>query len=213
MTTAPGRAEEHRHLARGVLVSSLGILAKSGRALSLVLFSRLLGTEIFGVYLLAFVIMEVVSKFASLGFDRGLLFLTGTLKGNGREDEIRATVERVTAAGFLASAVAAAVFATGAGLGVRGVILAQVTAGYGALGLAWYYVRRLYPAAPAGVAVRVDWRTLWRAALRLGAGELLTQCCSRIYMDREGSSGRSRRTAGRGGSGAAPAAGFPPRRG
>jgi O-antigen/teichoic acid export membrane protein len=243
-------AEADRHLSRGVAVSGVGILVKSGRALALVLFSRLLGAELFGVYLLAFVIQEVVSKFASLGFDRGLLFLTGTLKGVGREREIRASVQRVTAAGFVASAVTAAalaagagwisgsllhkpelaeplrlfaiglpavcctymlVFATrtsldlryelyvqslfepwallvlgaaalGAGFGVRGLIVAQVAAAYGALALAWYYVRRLYPAAPAGVAVRVDWRTLWRAAAPLGAGELLTQFKLRLDL-------------------------------
>jgi O-antigen/teichoic acid export membrane protein len=250
MTDAAPAGEEHRHLARGVAVSSLGIVVKSGRALSLILFSRLLGTELFGIYLLAFVIMEVVSKFASLGFDRGLLFLTGTLKGSGRDAEIRDTIARVTAAGFVASTVAAAAFvagagwiagtllhkpelaeplrlfglglpplcctyilvfatrtsldlryelyvqslfepwallvlggaAIGAGFGVRGVILAQVAASYGAMALAWYYVRRLYPAGPPGAAVRVDWRTLWRAALPLGGGELLTQFKLRLDL-------------------------------
>lgn len=247
---AGGGHDTQRHLARGVAVNALGILVKSGRALSLVLFSRLLGAELFGLYLLAYAIQEVVSKFASLGLDRGLLFLTGALKGNGREGEIRAAVQRVTALGFAASALTAGLFALAAGpiadgllhkpelaeplrlfalglpalcctymlvfatrtsldlryelyvqslfepwavlalgaaairagFGVRGVVLAQVAAAYGAMALAWYFVRRLYPAAPPGTRVRVDWRTLWHAAIPLGAGELLTQFKLRLDL-------------------------------
>jgi O-antigen/teichoic acid export membrane protein len=250
VTVAPEHAEERRHLARGVAVSALGILVKSGRAVALVVFSRQLGVELFGVYLLAFVVQEVASKFASLGFDRGLLFLTGILQANGREREIRGAVGRVAAVGFAASAVAAALFAAASGwiagsllhkpelaeplrlfalgmpavcagsmlvfatrtsldlrpelyvqslfepwallafggaaaasgFGVRGIVLVQVAVSYASLALAWIFVRRLYPAAAPGTRVRVDWRTLWRASLPLGAGELLTQFKLRLDL-------------------------------
>lgn len=87
--------QDHRKLARGVLVNVLGMAAKTSRVLYLILFSRWLGAELFGVYLLAFAIAELVSKIALLGLDKGAMFIAGVLKGQNRGDEIREQVERL----------------------------------------------------------------------------------------------------------------------
>ena len=87
--------EERSYLARGVLVNLTGIIAKVSRPLYLILFSRVLGVESFGLYMLAFAIQEAVSKFAILGLNWGSKLVVGHLKSTGRSDEIALTVGRI----------------------------------------------------------------------------------------------------------------------
>lgn len=98
---------DHRDLAKGVLVNVIGIAAKTSRVLYLILFSRWLGSELFGVYLLAYAIAELISKFALLGLDKGAMYIAGILKGEGRDDEIREQVERLVLLVLLTSGLAA----------------------------------------------------------------------------------------------------------
>ncbi len=101
----------HKHLAKGAFVNLLGALAKVSRAVFLIVFSRLLGSELFGLYILAFSIQEIVGKIAVLGFDQGMMRLAGHLKHEGREDEIRQATMKVVLVDVVVSSLVALLFA------------------------------------------------------------------------------------------------------
>ena len=103
---------EHRQLAKGILTNTLGAAAKVSRALFLIAFSRMLGAELFGLYLLAFAIQEVVGKLASLGMEHGIMRLATHLRAQGRADEIRGSVERI----LMLAVVTSSLVALGLGL-------------------------------------------------------------------------------------------------
>lgn len=99
---------EHRQLAKGALINILGIAARSSKALALIIFSRFLGSERLGLYLLAFAIQEVVSKIAVLGLDYGIMRTSGLLAAQEREAEIRRSILVTAAIAFLSSTLVAA---------------------------------------------------------------------------------------------------------
>lgn len=80
---------------RGVLMNGLGILVKASRTFYLILFSRMLGAEGFGIYLLAFALQEFISKFAILGLNWGAKQVVGNLRSHGKIASIRPTVVRI----------------------------------------------------------------------------------------------------------------------
>ncbi|MFH1018687.1 MAG: oligosaccharide flippase family protein [Pseudomonadota bacterium] len=98
---------DHRQLAKGVLVNVLGMLAKASRPLFLIIFSRILGAEKFGLYMLAFATQEIVSKLAALGLDMGITRLVGRLLAQGRKDDVRAVVQKTLMVGVGTSGVVA----------------------------------------------------------------------------------------------------------
>jgi O-antigen/teichoic acid export membrane protein len=107
--------QDHRKLAKGVLVNILGMLAKSSRPIFLVIFSRMLGAEKFGLYMLAFATQEIVSKLAALGLDQGVTRLVGRLRAQGRDQDVRAVVQKSLMVGIMTSAVVALVLGLSAG--------------------------------------------------------------------------------------------------
>ncbi len=106
--------QDHRKLAKGVLVNVLGMLAKSSRPLFLIIFSRFLGAEMFGLYMLAFATQEIVSKMAALGLDQGITRLVGRLRAQGRDTDVRAVVQKSLLVGVGTSGVVALVLALSA---------------------------------------------------------------------------------------------------
>jgi O-antigen/teichoic acid export membrane protein len=109
-------------LARGVLVNALGILVKASRSLYLIVFSRLLGADGFGVYLLAFAIQEAAGKVGILGLHWGGKQAVGALLAEGRDGAVRRAVLRILALALFGSACAAAAlyFAAPAVAGLMG---------------------------------------------------------------------------------------------
>lgn len=99
--------EEHRDLAKGVMINVLGIFARSSKALYYVVITRLFGKEIFGVYLLAYSVVDLIAKFAGLGLEWGMLRRVSQLLARGREEEIRGTVFQALALAFGCSCVVA----------------------------------------------------------------------------------------------------------
>lgn len=93
-----------RTLERGLLTNALGIIVKASRPLYLLVFSRMLGAEGFGLYLLAFAVQEFISKLAILGLNWGVKQLVGDLVTHGRQGEVRGAVARVLAVTLLSSA-------------------------------------------------------------------------------------------------------------
>jgi O-antigen/teichoic acid export membrane protein len=104
--------KESTQLAKGTIINALGIAAKASRALYLVVFSRLLGIEGFGLYMLAFAVQEVIGKIAVLGLDWGGMRLIGVMKGQGADNPtIRNAIYKVALLGFGASFVVAVLLA------------------------------------------------------------------------------------------------------
>lgn len=106
--------DERRTLARGVAVNLAGILVKASRAFYLLLFSRVLGVESFGLYVLAFAVQEAVSKVAILGLNWGSMRVVGELKAAGRDHEIRPAVGKILVFTLAFSSVTALLLALGA---------------------------------------------------------------------------------------------------
>lgn len=100
--------QDHRALAKGALVNTLGVFAKISRALFLVVFSRLLGSELFGLYMLAFAVQEVISKIAVMGLEQGGMRYASRLRAQGRETDIRSSIEKILIVCVIGSAVVAA---------------------------------------------------------------------------------------------------------
>lgn len=96
-------------LARGVIVNVIGILAKSSRALYLIVFSRMLGADSFGTYLLAFALQEIAGKIGILGLHWGGKQAVGALIANGDGAAVHSVMRRVVAIAMLSSATAATV--------------------------------------------------------------------------------------------------------
>lgn len=94
-------------LERGVLTNVLGIIVKASRTIYLILFSRILGAEGFGIYLLAFAVQEFISKFAILGLNWGGKQVVGSLLAEGKEHGVRPTVLRILWITFLFSSLVA----------------------------------------------------------------------------------------------------------
>ncbi len=76
-------------------MNALGIIIKASRTVYLILFSRILGAEGFGIYLLAFAVQELISKFAILGLNWGGKQVVGSLRAQGKDHSIRPTVIRI----------------------------------------------------------------------------------------------------------------------
>lgn len=111
----PATTEANRKLAKGILVNALGVAAKASRAAFLIVFSRLLGAELFGLYMLAYATQEIVSKVAVLGLDKGTMRAAGALCSHGRRADVRATVLRIAGLVLASSVVAAVALAVSAG--------------------------------------------------------------------------------------------------
>jgi len=77
------------------VTNALGILVKASRTLYLILFGHVLGAAGFGIYLLAFAVQEIVSKFAILGLNWGGKQQVGRLIADGHADSVRPTLIRI----------------------------------------------------------------------------------------------------------------------
>lgn len=95
--------DDHRKLAKGVWVNVLGLLTKTSRIAYLAVFSRMLGPEGFGLYMLSFSISEVISKFSAIGLEGGMLKLTGRYLALDQAAEVRWILHRVIWIGFFFS--------------------------------------------------------------------------------------------------------------
>ncbi len=102
---------EHREMAKGALINTLGVLARVSRALYFVIVARLFGSEIFGFYLLTAANIDIFSKIAGVGLDWGALRLTVQLRAQGREREIRSAVYRIAGLSFSVSLCVATIVA------------------------------------------------------------------------------------------------------
>lgn len=70
---------------KGVAVNALGVIPKLLRPLYLILFSRALGIEKYGLYILVTVFVEVFAKFTIMGTNGGILHLMSFLKDRKQE--------------------------------------------------------------------------------------------------------------------------------
>lgn len=78
-------------LKRGVIVNSIGIVAKFSKALSLILFSTYLGAKQFGIYSYSFAIFDVACTMIQFSFGQALTLQFGKYKHRGLEKYIFAT--------------------------------------------------------------------------------------------------------------------------
>lgn len=108
LAAAPASTALHQRLARGVRVNALGILVKASRSLYLILFSRLLGAEGFGIYLLAFAVQEMSGKVGILGLHWGGKQAVGALLAAGHDAAVRRVMRRILAWALAGSTCAAA---------------------------------------------------------------------------------------------------------
>lgn len=90
-------------LARGVMVNAIGILAKASRALYLIVFSRMLGADSFGTYLLAFALQEIAGKIGILGLHWGGKQAVGALIASGHAGAVRRVMRRIVAVAMAGS--------------------------------------------------------------------------------------------------------------
>jgi O-antigen/teichoic acid export membrane protein len=102
--------QDHKQLAKGVLVNTLGVIAKGSRALYLIVFSRMLGSELFGLYMLAFALQEVVSKVAVLGLDQGAMRLVSSYWAKEKRSQVRAAIEKTLIVCIIVSSLVALAF-------------------------------------------------------------------------------------------------------
>ncbi|GBE47504.1 polysaccharide biosynthesis protein [bacterium BMS3Bbin12] len=105
--TAPSTSGRGTPLARGVLVNAFGILVKVSRTGYLILFSRLIGADGFGIYLLAFTLQELAGKIGILGLHWGGGQAVGALLAKGEGGAIRGVMWRILAVAMLGSVAAA----------------------------------------------------------------------------------------------------------
>lgn len=98
--------EDHRKLAKGVFVNTVGMLTKTSRIIYLAIFSRMLGQDGFGLYMLAFAMSELMSKFSVLGLEGGMLKLSGHYVAQDKKDELRWVLSRVLGLGLVLSLIA-----------------------------------------------------------------------------------------------------------
>ncbi len=98
---------DRKSLARGVFTNTLGVAARTSRPLFLIIFSRFLGAEGFGLYLLGYAIQEVVGKAGVLGLNWGSMKVVGDLKGQGHLNSVRKVVGTILALGLISSTLTA----------------------------------------------------------------------------------------------------------
>ena len=103
---------EHRDLAKGAFVNTLGIAAKVSKALYLLVVARFFGVDLLGLYLLAVASVDILSKVAGLGLDWGILRFAVQFGAQHRQNEVRSLVLRVLMFGCLISMAFATCLAT-----------------------------------------------------------------------------------------------------
>lgn len=96
-------------IARGAMVNFLGTLAKVVKSTTFILLPRLFGTEVFGLYILAWSIIDLVSKVGSFALDRGLLKFVVQYRSDGNEQAVYRILGQSFVIGCTLSAVIAAV--------------------------------------------------------------------------------------------------------
>ncbi len=104
---SPPDRDDSRQLAKGFLINLIGAFARISRFLYLIIFSRFLGSELFGLYALAFSVWEITSKFSVLGLEHGMQRYTGLLCAQNRTDEVRPTMKKILFLGVSCSALVA----------------------------------------------------------------------------------------------------------
>lgn len=101
--TASSESGRGTPLARGVLINAFGILVKVSRTGYLILFSRLIGADGFGTYLLAFALQELAGKIGILGLHWGGKQAAGALIAKGEGGAVRGALLRILAVAMLGS--------------------------------------------------------------------------------------------------------------
>ena len=107
-STNVGVRRDWRDIKRGARLNFLGILARSPRALYLILVARLFGSEMLGLYLLGWAVVDVCSKFGIFGLDRGLLRFLPSRADAARRPERARLVRTALLMGLVTSSMTAA---------------------------------------------------------------------------------------------------------
>ncbi len=95
---------------KGLIYNFLGLATRAARPIYLITFSRLLGAEFFGLYILCYSITETISKFAFLGFNQGVLRLVAKLESENKIHEINHNVHFFVGISLLATCILASAF-------------------------------------------------------------------------------------------------------
>ena len=104
-------------IARGAAVNFIGTVARLIKSVSFIVLTRLFGAEIFGLYMLGWTIVDLVSKVGQFSLDKGLVNFIPRLREDGETEAIHQTIAQALGVGLLLSAgIGAALYAGAAPL-------------------------------------------------------------------------------------------------
>lgn len=101
--TAAQQAQDAAVIAKGAGVNLLGSLAKVIKSTLFIFLTRLFGAEIFGLYILAWSVIDLVSKIGSFGFDKAILKFVVQHRTDRNEQAVRRTMGQTFALGLMVS--------------------------------------------------------------------------------------------------------------
>lgn len=98
-------------IVRGAAVNFIGTLARLTKSVSFIVLTRLFGAEVFGLFMLGWTIVDLVSKAGQFSLDKGLVNFIPRLREDGNTDAVQRTIAQALVAGLLLSvSVGAALF-------------------------------------------------------------------------------------------------------
>lgn len=104
----PPEREVRRHdakvIAQGAGVNFLGTLAKTIKSTSFVLMTRLFGTEVFGLYIMGWSVIDLLSKVGTFGLDKGVVKFVVQYHNDQNEDAVHRTLGQAVLIGLTMSA-------------------------------------------------------------------------------------------------------------
>lgn len=112
---APARSRSDAStIARGAAVNFIGTVARLIKSVSFIVLTRLFGAEIFGLYMLGWTTVDLVSKVGQFSLDKGLVNFIPRLREDGETEAIHRTIAQALGVGLLLSAGIGAVLYAGA---------------------------------------------------------------------------------------------------
>ena len=106
VNTAP-QGHDASVIAKGALVNFLGTMAKVIKSATFILLTRLFGAEVFGLYILAWSVIDLVSKVGNFALDKGVLKFVVEYRSDGHNEAVYRTLGHAIAIGLTLSAIIA----------------------------------------------------------------------------------------------------------
>ncbi|MBI4551865.1 MAG: oligosaccharide flippase family protein, partial [Candidatus Latescibacteria bacterium] len=92
-------------IAKGAGVNLLGTLARTIKSASFILMTRLFGAEVFGLYVLGWSVIDLLSRFSMFGLEKGVMKFAIQHRVDKNEDAVHRTLGEAILVGLIVSAV------------------------------------------------------------------------------------------------------------